>query len=326
MVSGILLSGCAKKKIIDTEFVDTTASVEASAEIEVEEPAVAVEDAIKEAIALETAEVLNVDTIPAEYFYSVKRGGRVIPITYPSKDYFGDGGEITKMANVYLPKGYDGKKRYSVLYLMHGIGGSESEWGLTGDFSIIKKVLENLEEKDGIEPFIIVTPNGRSSRNYAKGDCDYNSFYKFGQELRNDLIPFMDSNYATIADRDHRAMAGLSMGGMQTINIGLCECLDLISYFGAFSAAPTSYSASSISARISSQLADYPVNYFYNLCGLEDGVAYSAASDAAKLLPRLNTTFVEGENFSWQEVHGGHDFNVWYLGFYNFAKIAFRRK
>lgn len=322
-----LFTGCkakGKEQIAETKE-EVAVEVEAAAEESAPAP-VEVADAIKEAIALETAEVENVDTIPAEYFYSVKKGGRVIPITYSSKDYFGDGGDITKMANVYLPKGYDGTKRYSVMYLMHGIGGSESEWGLTGDFSIVKKVLENLEEKDGIEPFIIVTPNGRSSRNYAKGDCDYNAFYKFGQELRNDLIPYMDSNYSTYADRDHRAIAGLSMGGMQTINIGLCECLDLISYFGAFSAAPTSYSASSISARISSKLADYPVNYFYNLCGLEDGVAYSAASDAAKLLPRLNKHFVEGENFTWQEVHGGHDFNVWYLGFYNFAKIAFRRK
>ena len=249
------------------------------------------------------------------------RSEKIVPVAYQTKDYFGNGGEITKYANVYLPADYDkSDKRYAVLYLMHGIGGSETEWGLTGDQSIIKKIQENLVAKKEIEPFIIVTPNGRSSRDFAKGNCDYNSFYKFGMELRNDLIPFMDKNYKTIADRDHRAMAGLSMGGMQTINIGLCECLDLISWFGAFSAAPTSYPATRISNEMN-KFSEYPVNYFYNICGIEDGVAYGAASQAVQLLPRLSDCFVEGENFMWQQVHGGHDINVWYLGFMNFARI-----
>ncbi len=82
------------------------------------------------------------------------------------------------------------------------------------------------------------------------------------------------------ADREHRAMAGLSMGGMQTINIGMCECLDTIGYFGAFSA-------------------------------------------AAKQLPQLSERFQDGENYMWQELKGGHDFHIWYLGFYNFAQKVF---
>ena len=135
--------------------------------------------------------------------------------------------------------------------------------------------MDNLSARGEIESFIIVTPNGRSSRVYGKEGSDYNSFYKFGQELRNDLIPYVDSHYATFADREYRAMAGLSMGGMQTINIGICECLDLISWFGAFSAAPTSYQ----STRIASYLESNPelrINFFYNICGKEDSVAFSS--------------------------------------------------
>jgi len=277
---------------------------------------------IKQAIALETSEIEIVEKIPSEYMAYIPNAGKVIPISYPSKDYFGDKTlEITKYANVYLPANYDKTdKRYAVLYLMHGIGGSEAEWGLIGDTSLIKKIQENLVAKGEIDPFIIVTPNGRSSKDFAKGNCDYNSFYKFGQELRNDLIPYMDANYRTIADRDHRAMAGLSMGGMQTINIGLCECIDLISWFGAFSAAPTSYTASRIASEVENH-PEYPVNYFYNICGQQDGVAYAAASGAAQLLPRMSDKFVEGENFMWQQVRGGHDFQVWYLGFMNFARL-----
>jgi len=264
------------------------------------------------------------NTIPREYMAFVENGGRVQPITYETKDYAGDGGTIKKYANVYLPAGYDGSKKYGVLYLMHGIGGSETEWGLTGDSSLIKKIAENLVLRDEAVPFIIVTPNGRSSRNFGNVNSDYNSFYKFGLELRNELIPYIDSHFSTYDDRDHRAMAGLSMGGMQTINIGICECIDLISWFGAFSAAPTSYQ----SARIASEIErnkEYPVHYFYNICGQQDSIAYGAASSAALLLPRLQPYFEEGKTFTWQAVKGGHDFNVWYLGFYNFARIIFKQ-
>ena len=281
-------------------------------------------DEIKDAIAQETSVVTNLDAIPSEYFRTLVNGGRIENVSYKTQDYYGKTGEITKRANVYLPPAYSEEKKYNVLYLMHGIGGSESEWGLTNDGSLIKRMMDNLIMNGEIEPFIVVCPNGRAGKDFANTNSDYNSFYKFGEELRNDLIPFIDSKYSTNTGRDNRAMAGLSMGGMQTINIGICETLDLISYFGAFSAAPTSYPATRVAAIIQSK-KEYPIHYFYNLCGLEDNIAYGAASGAAKLLPRLMPEFVEGKNFTWQEIHGGHTFNIWYLGFFNFAKIVFSK-
>lgn len=325
ILSGILtftLAGCASVKKEESE-VQTDKEIESQVVQELKEDVnmeIKADDPIQEAIKQETRDIGIVEQIPTEYMRYIPRAGKIVPISYPSKDYFGDNGEITKYANVYLPASYDGTKKFSVLYLMHGIGGSESEWGLTGDQSIIKKIQENMVEKGEIEPFIIVCPNGRSSRHFAEGNCDYNSFYCFGKELRNDLIPYMDKNYATIPDRDHRAMAGLSMGGMQTINIGLCECLDLFSWFGAFSAAPTSYTSSRIASEMEKH-SDLDVKYFYNICGKQDGVAYGAASGAALLLTRMCPKFVDTENFTWQEVRGGHDFQVWYLGFMNFARI-----
>lgn len=318
----MILTGCASKNAENKTEEKEVVSVAVEEKVDTVEEEFELPEEIKQAIALETSEIEIVEKIPSEYMAYIPNAGKVIPVSYKSKDYFGDKDlEITKYANVYLPANYDkSNKRYAVLYLMHGIGGSEAEWGLTGDSSLIKKIQENLVAKGEIEPFIIVTPNGRSSKDFAKGNCDFNSFYKFGQELRNDLIPYMDANYRTIADRDHRAMAGLSMGGMQTINIGLCECIDLISWFGAFSAAPTSYTSSRIASEVENH-PEYPVNYFYNICGQQDGVAYAAASGAAQLLPRMSDKFVEGENFMWQQVRGGHDFQVWYLGFMNFARI-----
>lgn len=274
-----------------------------------------------------------VDTVPAEDItIRTDHAGTIEQITYKSKDYFGDESEIIKPAYVYLPYEYDESKQYNVLYLMHGIGGSENEWGMNNDSSRVKAIMDNLIYNNEIEPFIIVTPNGRSSTDFS-ANADYGSFYVFGKELRNDLIPYIESNYSTYADydengydlsiaRNHRAMAGLSMGGMQTINIGLCESLDIISYFGAFSAAPTSNPASVIAEKLK-EFADHDINYFYNICGTEDSIALASASAAVTSLTDVTDRLSDDKNFIWQEVSGGHSFDVWYLGFYNFAKVAF---
>ena len=86
-------------------------------------------------------------------------------------------------------------------------------------------------------------------------------------------------------------------------------------------AAPTSNPAS----KTAEILADspYEVYYFYNICGTDDTIAYASASAAAKSLPDVCDKLEDGKNFMWQELRGGHDFNIWYLGFYNFAQIAF---
>ena len=263
--------------------------------------------------------------------YVEGKGGTIEPITYMAKDYLGDGPDVEKKAFVYLPPEYDESKQYNVMYLCHGIGGNENEWGMTNNASTVKHIMDNLIGNGFIEPFIIVTPNGKA---LALSDTEGNDrFYRFGYELRNDLIPYIESHYSTYAEYDengydmtatrtHRAMAGLSMGGMQTINIGMCECLDLFSWFGAFSAAPTSYSASKIASAVGA--SEYTVDFFYNICGKNDNIAYYSASSAAKNLPTFSDLFVTDENFMWQEKAGGHDFNIWYLGFYNFAQIAFK--
>lgn len=272
------------------------------------------------------------DMIPTTYQMACKgEQGTVELISYMAKDYIGDGEDYEKKAYVYLPAGYDESKQYNVVYLMHGIGGSETEWGLNDERgSRLKRILDNLMYNGDVEPFIVVTPNGKALA------CQHtdatNSFYQFGYELRNDLIPYIESHYSTYAEyneegydlsatRTHRAMAGLSMGGMQTINIGICECLDLFSWYGAFSAAPTSYSATKVAGVIDE--SEYDIDYFYNLCGTEDGIAYNSASNAAKSLAVYSKKMEDGVNFTWHEKSGGHDFGIWYLGMYNFSQIVF---
>jgi len=270
------------------------------------------------------------------YNYLFLHGSKIEKISYTTKAYYGDESEITKSAYIYLPRNYDESKQYNVLYLMHGIGGDETEWGMINSSSMVKSIMDHLDEQGLIDPFIIVAANGRSSADFANKNADMMAFYDFGKELRNDLIPYIDANYATYAEysedgydltaaRDHRAMAGLSMGGMQTTNIGLCECLDIISWFGTFSSAPTTYNASTI-AECLKNFEDYDINYFYSVCGTGDGIAISSARAAVTGLTALTDKLVDGENFTWQTLPGGHDFNIWYLGFYNFAKIAFRQQ
>lgn len=270
------------------------------------------------------------EKLPDEYRTGMQEGaGTVEKIEYPSKDYTNDGAEVTKHALVYLPAGYPEAGQYDLLVLCHGIGGDENEWGFLNPTCIGRNLVDHLIANGEIRPLIIVMPNGRSTADY--GDTSFSnmaSFYTFGQELRNDLLPWMDAQYATCgsltqddltASREHRYMAGLSMGGMQTINIGLCECLDLFSAFGAFSAAPTSKPAATVAAEIN-EFGDYPIRFFYSICGLQDSTAYASASAAAKNLPDYTDRLTE-ENWRWQECPGGHDFNIWNLGLFNFLRI-----
>ena len=255
------------------------------------------------------------DAIPARYTRNCSHSGTVEKFTYQAHDYHNGLAMYEKAAYVYLPYGYDPQNTYDLLILCHGIGGSEAEWGLPSGNSRVRQIMDNLIDSSEIRPFIAVTPNGRA----GKTD-DYTSFYSFGKELRNDLLPALQKAYAVdITDRGRCAMAGLSMGGMQTINLGIGECLDLFSAFGAFSAAPTSNRAEVTAATLNAH-PDLPIRVFYNICGKEDSVALASATAAFQNLAGMTGQLNDG-NFFVQLVPGGHDFSVWYLGFYNFARM-----
>ncbi|MBR6705347.1 MAG: hypothetical protein IKI84_01525 [Clostridia bacterium] len=256
------------------------------------------------------------DAVPAWVTRECPRGGTVEKFTYAAHDWFSDEKAVyEKSAYVYLPRDLDPEKPCGLMILCHGIGGSEVEWGLNADDSMVKKIMDNLIDGGVIRPFIVVTPNGR-----AGNTGEYGAFYLFDRELREDLLPALREKYAVdITDRDSCAMAGLSMGGMQTINLGIGKCLDLFSYFGAFSAAPTSNPAA-VTAGILKASGDLPIRMFYSVCGTEDNVALSSARAAADGLDGMTDALNEG-NFVVQYIPGGHDFSVWYLGFYNFAML-----
>jgi len=152
-------------------------------------------------------------------------------------------------ALVYLPPGYDEqvKTRYPVLYLQHGGGEDETGWIRQGRANFI---LDNLIAAGSCKPMLVVMAYGyvrrtgqvepelsgapRDSPEWRKAAQDRTE--AFESEVKEALIPFVDATFRTVADRDHRAMAGLSMGGGQTFYVTLHN-LDLFSYIGGFSGA-----------------------------------------------------------------------------------------
>ncbi len=142
-----------------------------------------------------------------------------------------------RKAIVYTPAGYDAsnkKQKYPVLYLQHGWGENETSWPVQGRAGII---MDNMINEGRIQPFIVVMTYGMTNdfKFGTLGALSGDTFAKdFETVLVDELIPYIDSHYKTIADKDHRAMAGLSMGGMETHTITLRRP-EVFSYYGLLS-------------------------------------------------------------------------------------------
>ncbi len=203
---------------------------------------------------------------------------------------------------VYTPPGYDKERsaRYPVLYLFHGANADENAWYRLGRANLI---LDNLLAAGKIKPFLVVMPlgygvppDGPQAENTAK----------FGKDLIEDVIPYIESNYRAFTDRDRRAIVGLSMGGGQALSIGLNN-IDLFSHVGGFSAAlgnaanfPKTYAG----------LIAHPVEANRRLrllwvgCGTEDGL-FGASKQFSGFLTdnKIKHTF--------RESGGAHTWMVW---------------
>ncbi|MDO5128315.1 MAG: endo-1,4-beta-xylanase [Prevotellaceae bacterium] len=155
---------------------------------------------------------------PDQDFFAYKNvpHGQVVQVNFPSKNTPADNphwvGEGGPRAFVYLPPTYDGKKKFPVLYLQHGWGEDETAWMNQGRANLI---MDNMIAEGKCEPFIIVCAYGMTN------ECRWGHMHEFDwtefqKVLVEDLIPYIDANFKTKADKRYRAMAGLSMGGMET--------------------------------------------------------------------------------------------------------------
>jgi len=208
------------------------------------------------------------------YFYGASRWGSGIEIPAKDQEfytiknvqhgelrevhYFSKSTNAVRKCFVYTPPSYNenSTNRYPVLYLQHGMGENETGWGNQGHANLI---MDNLIAEGKAKPFIIVmdnssitfpaggpggarpgpgapaNPAARDTNQTRRGGFgNFNFAEQFEKILINELIPFVDANYRTLTDQPHRAMAGLSMGGMQTRQITLAH-LDTFSQIGIFS-------------------------------------------------------------------------------------------
>ena len=280
------------------------------------------------------------------YFYGASRWGSGVEVLAGDKDFYAvkdvPHGQLqqtlyySKNANavlrcfVYTPPDYekDLTKRYPVLYLQHGGGEDETGWGSQGHTGLI---MDNLVAEGKAKPFIIVmansyvpgaagpgrgpaaagATNGAPSRGVAGPGGRRFDFSAFERVLIGDLIPFIDNSYRTLADQPNRAMAGLSMGGMQTRGITLAN-LDQFSHIGIFSGGSIALT----------NITDMPAFkekvklVFVSYGSRENGAAGKASVEALKQAG-INSVFYESPNTA-------HEWLTWRRSLYQFAPLLFK--
>jgi len=235
--------------------------------------------------------------------------GKLEMIEYDSKTV----GTRRKM-QVYTPPGYSTDKKYPVLYLLHGIGGDETEWER---FATPDVLLDNLIAEKKAVPMIIVMPNGRAQKNdRAEGNvyAAAPAFAAFEQDLLQDVIPTIESRYSAQADREHRALAGLSMGGGQSLDFGLAH-LDTFAWVGAFSAAPNTEPPEKLVP--DPIAATRQLKLLWLSCGNKDGLI-RISQGVHEYLKEKNVPHI------WHVDGNAHDPTHWKNSLWHFVQLIFK--
>jgi len=257
-------------------------------------------------------------------------------------------------ASVYLPPGYAPDKKYPVLYLLHGIGGNETHWpgpGAAG--AILDNLIANGKAVPMIvvmpngrasnEPSTLFAggrgPGGAGPGGAAPGAggggpgapaagtrggpggldraamaVEFEAYAAFERELIGDLVPFIEARYSVTADRMHRALAGLSMGGGQSLNFGLNN-VDTFAWVGGFSSAPNTKAPAELAPDAA---AARRLELLWVSCGNEDGL-FNISAGVHEYLAAQNVPH------KWYIDAGAHTFPVWKNDLYHFASLLFRK-
>lgn len=227
------------------------------------------------------------------------------------KRYFSKTANDWRRMFVYCPPGYDASgKSYPVLYLQHGGGEDERGWSQQGRTDII---MDNLIAQGKATPMIIVMTDGNTR--------------DFESELLKECIPFVEKNFRVKTDRNNRALAGLSMGGIQTLNTGIPH-LDLFAYLGVFSSGWWANTAPSRNGndteKYYSLLKEKKDEYnkklklFWLSMGGKEDIAYNNCQVMMKRFDEI------GIKYSYFETPGGHTWPVWRESLYRFAPLLFK--
>jgi len=225
---------------------------------------------------------------------------------------------------VYTPPDYDKdpNKRFPVLYLQHGYNENETGWGHQGCAGFI---LDNLIAEGKVRPFIVVMENGgialggnrpaaggrgpgAPTRGNGRGGFDFSAFE---HALIEDVIPYMDANFRTIPDQPHRALAGLSMGGMQTHTISLAH-IDTFSHIGMFSGGSIATNEIADMTAFKQKVKLVFVSY-----GSRENGAMGKTNVMALKEAGINSVYYESPNTA-------HEWQTWRRSLHEFAPLLFK--
>ena len=237
--------------------------------------------------------------------------GKIDSVMYDSKTT-----GVARKALIYLPPGYSEGNKYPVLYLLHGIGGDEHEWWYGGHPEVI---LDNLYAEKKVEPMIVVLPNGRAMKDdRPSGNImapeKVRAFTAFENDLLDDLIPYIEKTFPVYKDSEHRALAGLSMGGGQTLNFGLGHP-EHFAWIGSFSAAPNTKMPEDLLPNPDE--AKRKIKLIWISCGDDDGLL---------MFSQRTHEYLQAHDVPhiYYIQPGVHDFNVWKNSLYMFSQLIFK--
>lgn len=266
-----------------------------------------------EEIANEDGIVTDTDDNP---YFAKKQPGYI----YKSPDtitYHSDVTGTDRKAMVFLPAGYDENKKYPVLYLLHGYGGSHKTWR-NKDAHII---MQNLYYFKDAEEMIVVCPDCVVGEDVEDDIAFWEAIPYFdltNKELTGSLMPYIESHYPVKTGRDNTAIAGNSMGGRNALAIAF-DNQDLFGYVGAFS------SVSPMSGRIPGIIDELKIdekygqfNYLMLCVGREDEVC----GEVSYMLDEYMTE--KGIEHVFYDREGGHENTVWKNALYNFGQKIFK--
>ena len=236
---------------------------------------------------------------------------------------------MDRRLTVYTPPEYENsKEKYPVLYLLHGAGGDEEAWIALGRTA---QILDNLIAEDRVKPMIVVMPNGNVSQDAAPGE-GHEGFYTpqfMAPKTMNgmyelnfmDIIHFVEGNYRVIADKEHRAIAGLSMGGFHALHISR-YFPNTFDYVGLFSAAimPREDATGKVYSDFDQTLATQMENG-YKLYWIAIGETDFLFKANQEYLQKLDAM---GMKYEYVESPGGHTWRNWRVYLTQFAPKLFR--
>ncbi len=281
------------------------------------------------------------ESIPEEYFLPANNKGKIISINYETEDYAFGSGILTKTAHVYLPFGYDQsntRKKYNILYLMHGWGGDSGEFFLENRTNIY----DNMIERGDIEPMIIVSPTFYSA-GFNKDDhaASIVALRGFQNEFENALMPAVEgtvntytkstSKKALKASRNHRAFGGFSFGSVTTW-LQFCYNYDYIRYYmpmsgscwyyGTYEDYQTKNNVDFLEELVKTQKLDKRGYFIYFATGTYDFEKMQSVDQMTEMLSRK--TFDKEHLMCYQKDGGYHDYDSVMEFIYNGLPFFFK--